>query len=602
MKLLLLDRPVDKSILEDREVEFFGPWAQPMHLPEDLIKPTFEPYSTPESVYEASIKTMSTAQTLLAQLKDVVPSVTGVNRNERFWKVFLGHHVVVLAGIVQDIIVRHQALPEKDYVLGLAHDVDYIKEHVPYSWNDAQELLFSNDCFRWYAMGLYLEDCYSNHESVKYSEIPRRRIAKRADELRTTISQNGLGWLFKKVMPILLGHGRLQSKEEQMRDNTCSLVWDRYHLDDFDFKKLGATVLTEEFLPDINSLPSFHVDKEKREKIENSLSKPYGELLSLSLPVIAVEGLAYLVNLIAAEKRHWFKKIERVYTHGQGFSNEGSKRIWLALLADDGKKIVSIQHGGGATYFAHSTMFLEKIIADGYISWGPGYSNFSDLPNANKTKILPSIYLTHLKQKSLIDKKEKWEILFVVLEENRYTIWLRNSLFPDMAHDYFTRQKVLFDYFCARRQTAVKVYPETYGWGQAEWIKAKYPAADLLASGRFVNYALQSRIVIVDYSSTAFLELLAMGRPFLATWNRRWFKGNGLFEEFIDKLIDVGIFYEQPEALIKSYAEIISPDITLWWNESKRQDVLREMANNFAMTSDETNKEWSEEFQKNLLY
>jgi len=600
MKLLLLDRPADKGILEGREVEYFGPWAQPIHLPEDLTNSAFESYPTPESVYEASIKAMDVAQRLLEQLSDIMPGLTGVNRGDRFWEILLGHHVIFLAGIVQDIIVRHQALPEKDYIIGLASDGNCTIEHIPYSWQDAQKLLSSNYRFRWHAMSLYLRKYYGNHEPVEYAKIPRRMMTSKTDELLTVISQNGLGWLIKRAGVVLLSKGGLRSKKEEgMADNACSLIWDRYQLGDFDFEKLGVSVLPDNFLSSIESPPPFPADEEKREKIKNSLPQPYGELLSLSLPVVAVEGLPYLVDSIAAEELQRFEKLERVYMHGQGFVDEGPKRVLLALLADDGKKIVSIQHGGGVIYFAHSGMFLERMIADEHIAWGPGYSDFSELSNAGNTKFLPSIYLANLKQKSLVDKKRKWEILFVVVEENHYIKWLYSPLFPDMAYDYFTREKVLFDYLSVNKQAAVKVYPETHGWGQADWLRTKYPAADLLISGRFVDYALQSEIVIVDYNSTAFLEMLIMGGPFLATWSRRWFKGNGLFEEFIDKLIEVGVFYEQPEALIKSYAEIISPDVELWWNESKRQHVLKEMASNFAMTSDTACNEWREEFKGN---
>jgi len=602
MKLLLLDRPVDKGVLKDREVEFFGPWAQPIELPEDLKQPNFEPYPTPESVYEASIEAISVALGLLEQLSHLMPALTRVNRGDRFWRLLLGHHVIALAGIVQDIMIRHQALPEKDYVLGLAHDSDCVKEHIPYSWDDGQELIFYNDCFRWYAVGLYLKNCYRNHELIRYLNVPPRRIATRTEELLAIISQEGFKWLLKRVASTFLRRGRPGSKAEEKSDNACSLIWDRYQFGDFDFKKLGAVVLTQEFLPSIKSLPLFPVDEERRAKIKNSLPQPYGELLSLSLPIIAIEGLPYLVDLIENGKSQRFQSIERVYTHGQGFADEGPRRALLALLADEGKRIVSIQHGGGATYFANSGMFLDRVVADEYLCWGPGYSNYGELSKANQTKTLPSIYLSTLRQKSLTDKKRKWETLFVVSEDHYHIVWLYSPLFPDRAHDYFARQKVLFDFFCVRKQVAVKVSPHTFGWGQADWIRIKYPQAKLLASGNFVDYALQSGIVIVDYNSSAFLEMLAVGRPFLATWNRRWSKGNSLFEEFIDKLIEVGVFYEQPGALIRSYTELISPDIDRWWNESKRQHVLKEMADNFALTSDKDYKEWREEFQRSQLH
>jgi len=596
MKLLLLDRPSDKTIIKNREVEFFGPWAQPIETPEDLTEPAFEPYPTPESIYDVGIEVIDMVHGLLTRLIAIMPGLTGVNRGERFWRLLFGHHILAVAGIVQDIMLRHKALPEKDYILGLAYENDYVKEHIPYSWADAQELIFYNDCFRWYAMGLYLKNHYRNHEPIRYSETPPRTIARRTERLLTKVSQDGLGWLFQKAASVLPGHGTSWSKEGGIREDACSLVWDRYQSGDVDFEKLGATVLAQESLPSITSLPSFQVDGDKRTRIKDALPQPYGELLSLSLPVIAVEGLLHLVNLMTAEKLPGFKEVERIYTYGQGFADEGPKRVLLALLADEGKKLISVQHGSGAS--SPPEMYLEKVIADEYISWGPGHSDSDNRLHTNITRFLPSTYLTNLEQKGIVREKRKWEILLVVSEGYRHVRWHYSPLPPDMAHDCFTRQKVLFDYFCVKKKAAVKITPEAYGWGQADWLRTKYPAARLLASGRFVDYAFRSRIAIVDYNSTAFLEMLAMGRPFLATWSRRWFKGNGLFEEFIDKLIEVGVFYEQPEALIESYTEVISSDVELWWNERKRQDVLKGMANNFALTSNNVYEEWSAEFQR----
>jgi len=602
MKLLLLDRPADKEIVGKREVEFFGPWAQPIDLSEDLSRPTFEPYPAPECLYSVSLRVMNVAGDILESLAKLLAGLTGVNKGKRFWRVFLGHYAITLVGIVEDIKIRHLALPEKDYILALPSN-HYIKDYIPYSWNDTERYLFSG-YFRQHAMGLYLKDYYENHEFLKYLEVPERIIAKRIEELYVKAFQNGYRGLFKKAGSFLNDHLWPMDKVRGLCSNTYSLTWDIYNLENFNYKKLKTAILPEQYLPSINSLPAFQVDNKKRQRLKNSLPYPYGELLSLSLPLVTLEGLAYLINLIDRLKyRYNFNRIERIYTYGQAFSNEAVKSAFLALLADEGKEIVSIQHGGGAGYFAHSGMFRDRVIADKYISWGHGYSNFTGLADTNSTKALPSIYLSKLKQKNFKkNKRIKWDVLFVVLEEGRYIKWLYSPIFPDMAYDYFRREKVLFDYFCIRKRTAVKVYPVTHGWGQFDWVKSRYSQAKLLKTGRFVDYALQSNLVIVDYNSTAFLEMLAMKRPFLTTWNRRWFRGGKLFEEFIDKLGDVGIFYEQPEALIRSYNEVISQDLNSWWNESKRQSVLEEMANNFAMTSDIVYEEWANEFARNELH
>lgn len=598
MRLLLIDRPKDIEIIKNRDIEYFGPWAQAINTPEDLSKPTFEPYPTAKSVYNASLKAINIAKDILDSLANILPDLTGVNKNKRFWRVLLGHNVIALTGIVEDIKIRHSSLLEKNYILGLPSN-DYPQDYIPYSWKDVGEYLLYSSFFRRYVISLYLKDYYINHEFLEYAKIPHRKISRRIDELYTMAFQENCRALIKKVKSCLFHHFSPWNKVKGLYDNTSSLIYDFYNIDYLDYKKWDVALLHGNYLNRIKLPFLFQTDNEKRKLLRNFLPHPYGDLLSKILPIITLEGLPLAVRLIEKKINSRFKSIKSIYTHGQAFSTDWSKRTLLAMLADEGKIIVSIQHGGEPIYFANSAMFMDRIIADEYISWGTGYSNFSDAFNVNNTRVLPSIYLNSLKRKSSVsNKKKKWDVLFVVLEEDRYIKWLYSPLFPDMAYDYFKRQKALFDYFCVGRRTAIKVYKITYGWGQSNWIKSKYPSAKLLVTGRFVDYALKSRVVIIDYNSTSFLEMLATERPFLATWNRRWFKGEKLFETFIDKLIDVGVFYEQPEALIESYNEDISPDVELWWRETKRQEVVREMANNFAMTSNVLYEKWSEELKR----
>lgn len=37
MKLLLIDRPQKNETIKNREIEWFGPWAQPITYPDDII-------------------------------------------------------------------------------------------------------------------------------------------------------------------------------------------------------------------------------------------------------------------------------------------------------------------------------------------------------------------------------------------------------------------------------------------------------------------------------------------------------------------------------------------------------------------------------------
>lgn len=601
MKLLLLDRPLDERIVSQREVEFLGPWAQPIHSPVDLSEPAFEPYPDPRSVHEMSVTVIKTAENILTILTDIMPALTGVPAGTRFWRMYLGFHVVMLAGIVEDIKHRHACLPEKDYILGLPAGEES-NSSPPCSWREAWYRLQFEDDFKWLIMSLCLRDFYRNQEKIIYQKIPLRRITKKSEEFYIKFFQVGHKRIIAKAYSFLSYFFGISGRLSLRQAQELSLVCDRYQMEDFDFKKLGAAFFPEKYHIHPKLISSVCPDKGKRTKLRECLPKPYGELLSRTLPLLDLEGLAQTVMMIKDNGFQAYKAIERVYTHGQAFSDDGPRRAFFSLLADAGKKMIAIQHGIGHAYFTHSGLFPERVIADEHIYWGKGYLRGADSGEKEKARALPSIYLSSLKRRmSYADgsvKRKKWDVLFVVLEENRYIKWLYSPLFPDLAYDYFRRQKNLFDYFCVKRNTAVKVYPVTYGWGQFRWIKTRYPRAHVMTTGKFVNRALNARIVITDYLGTSFIEMLAMGVPFLASWNRRWFQGIKYFEEAVDRLIQAGIFYEDTGVLIKSYTEEIAPDVVAWWNDKKRQNVIRVMANEFAMTSPEAYEQWQVEFLK----
>lgn len=593
MKLLLLDRPLDKNIILKREVEFFAPWAQPLETPEDLSPPAFEVYPNAESVYEVSLRAIEVAEELLEGLADVLPDLTGAKKGKRFWKIILGYFVITLAGIIEDIKARHAALPEKDYILGLPA-FDYLPDYIPHTFGDSTRNILYNHDFRWYVMSLYLKKYYNNYERIEYQRLYPEDSNNKIKLILANLFQGGSP--ISKIKSYLFRHFNLYPVANNAYYDSQYIFWDSYNFEYAGIKKIRNSILLEQKLPKVKPLVLFQINREKRQKIKESFSSPYGQILSISLPVAAIEGLSYLVDLASLELKK-FAKVRRIYTHGQGFSNGELQRVLLAQLADSGRKIISIQHGGGE-YFANSARFMDREIADQYIAWGGGYTNnYYKLSNANLIKSLPSIYLSRLKNEACLDRK-KYDVLFLILEEGRYIKWVYSALFPDLAYDYFRREEYLFSHFSQKKRVAAKVYPTRHGWWQAKWIKKKYPSIKVLSYGRFVHYALQSEIVIIDYNATGFFEMLAMNRPFLATWNRRWFKGTKFFEEFIDKLIDIGVFYEQPEDLIMSYNKIVDVGISKWWREEKRQGVIQDMARNFALTSDKAFEEWKMELCK----
>jgi len=278
--------------------------------------------------------------------------------------------------------------------------------------------------------------------------------------------------------------------------------------------------------------------------------------------------------------------------------------MFLALLVDRGAKVSSIQHGGYmGMYESHPAVAIEScMVVDEYISSGSSRWGVREMDKyVNDPRPLPLPYLTSLKEKSLqlySENKLKYSVTILVLTENRMLKWLYNPIFPDMAFDYFERERELFSYFNTISDVVVKTYKIDDGWGQYQWIKEKFPNIGCTCEGKFVDYALQSELVIVDYNSTGFAELLVMSVPFMATWSRRWFKGTPMFEECIDELQLAGIFFEDPHELVKVYNEV-RDDVNSWWNDEKKFAVAS-VSERIALTAsnvDQCKSVWNDEFK-----
>ncbi len=607
MKLLLLDRPKDVEIIQNREVEYFGPWAQPITYPDDLQKPRFEPYPTPGSVYNAGIRSVRKASEILDVLYSIMPEITGVkDKTPRFWDLILAHHVIITCGIIEDIFVRLQSLPAKDYILGVP--ADDTLPHIPESWSEAIALN-QNDSFQCWATNLILEDRFKSKERIEYNYHSvhslngcaswSNKIVERAGKALNDPNSLYIKWL-KFYRTNLSVHFKNP-------DNIHSLIWDHMYLflpmkdNGFIFRENLIQKNKVEKSPTIQS-----VDSDKREQIKSALPSPVGDLLAQSIPISAIEGLRELVNSVNISSLKKYKNLDRIYSFDwQIITEYDFWRVAAALLSNEGLKLMAIQPEG-MVHFSAPVTFSIDLIFDKFISCGEHDWNVQEKERyfTRKPQSMPSLRMHQLRQfkgykKTKTEKKKKWKAIMVVLSENKRVKWLYSPLFSDMAYDYFERQKVLFGFFQNQHKSLVKLYPFEYGWGHKDWIATKFPELQCKFQAKnFLDYIQKAEIAIADYNSSAFMEMLTLGFPFLCTWSRRWFKGNDLFESCVDKLEQVGVYYDHPEKLIEAYDNSISNDVEAWWGDKKRIQAVEEVGKHLALASDKMGNEWSHELSK----
>ena len=80
----------------------------------------------------------------------------------------------------------------------------------------------------------------------------------------------------------------------------------------------------------------------------------------------------------------------------------------------------------------------------------------------------------------------------------------------------------------------------------------------------------ESKLVIVDYISTAHLESIIMNIPTIFFWDKKSYYLNDKFHNYFDPLIKAGICQTSPEKAAK-LIEKVKDDPKSWWFSDKVQ-------------------------------
>ena len=93
----------------------------------------------------------------------------------------------------------------------------------------------------------------------------------------------------------------------------------------------------------------------------------------------------------------------------------------------------------------------------------------------------------------------------------------------------------------------------------------------------FAHILLNSRFIILDHFETPFTEALYANKPFLLyfdkSFSRNYFDPD-TEREYVELMEEAGIIQYGPEAAARHLNEIY-PQIEKWWNEPRRQEIVR---------------------------
>ena len=341
---------------------------------------------------------------------------------------------------------------------------------------------------------------------------------------------------------------------------------------------IRSTKKIPEISPDINLRSRIILDQ----KFYDGFEKFIREIIFESIPTIYLEGYKKLIS--KAESMKWPQKPKLIFTSG-AYNADDIFKIWAAKFVEKGTPLIIGQHGGnlGSALWTSSEEH-ENAIADRYLTWGW---------NNGSKKHFPLGIIKHFNS-----YYSKWDIngdlIFISYVMPRYSYVMGS--YPVAAkqtelslNDQFIfYSKLLVD---IKNKSKIRIFNPDWDWHQAErWI-SKFPNINIDKGLKPLNEVFKStRLVIVVYNGTVFLETLALNIPTLIFWDSKYNEIRPAAIKYFNSLENAGILYYSPEQASKKANQIWNK-IEIWWYSKEVQDARKYFCDEFAKIPSEPIKE-----------
>jgi putative transferase (TIGR04331 family) len=311
-------------------------------------------------------------------------------------------------------------------------------------------------------------------------------------------------------------------------------------------------------------------------------------LIPKNIPKLYLEGYSNLQKI--SLQAPWPKTPKTIFTCNSFISDDVFK-AWAARKVEKGAPFVIGQHGGN--YGMALWNFSEDhqlAIADRYMTWGwikcgqeniDPIGNFkkmlSTLPNCNGSALLveTTVPLQGYHMFSAPVGAGQWQEYFH--DQTRFVMALPENL----------RTKLL-----------VRLSPQDYGYSQKQRWKDFFPNIELDSGSCPISTLMnRSRISIITYNATAYLESMALNFPTIIFWNPIYWELRKDALPIFEKLKKVGIFHEAPESAAQ-HLENIWNGVSDWWFSAKVQAVRMEFCEKYVRTNSSIASSLAESFRK----
>jgi len=261
-------------------------------------------------------------------------------------------------------------------------------------------------------------------------------------------------------------------------------------------------------------------------------------------------------------------------------------KIWAALAAESGTKLIGCQHGGN--YGSIDTHFCEDHelkISDKYYTWGWSRRDYE-----KKIKKMPVIKL--IGRKNINASNIKTKILYARTNKSRY--FHAFQFFTPQYYEYLdwgidflknVDDKLFSNIY-------IRLNPLDYGWDTKERLIREFKSIKIDDNNTpFFKVLEICKIFVCDNLATTFIEALSANVPTILFWDPQKYKLRCEASSYYKSLHSVGILHYSPQSAAAMLNRVYK-DVEYWWNDESRKKAIKSFCNEFARTSPSALKDW----------
>lgn len=307
------------------------------------------------------------------------------------------------------------------------------------------------------------------------------------------------------------------------------------------------------------------------------------ESMRSCMPRMFVEGFA---NVTAQYTRELDKLPSLLYVVNESWIGESRMAIAMAMLNERGVKHVYNEHSYFSHHFLRNHFHHLFPLVDRFVTLGWHDERYPTLVRGGSLRAW-----TYPKA-----KEKEHDILFVTgqppVKRPEFSAAYGNlggfnaESHLRFNHRFFgalsrqTRSRIVFRGYPTHHYRVARLDPPMFAYDQEYALRdfmADFNAIDNVSpSGQALM--LKSRLVVIDYLSTSYIESIVADIPTVFFWNRENYPLEEAYGGFYDVLVQAGICQTDPERAA-AFIESIANDPQEWWNRRVSRDARQTFLN-----------------------